>query len=316
MRVVFMGTPDFAVPTLDALVAAGHEVVCVVAQPDRKKGRGKKLQSPPTIVRARELGLRTWQPRAVRSGPFVEWFTTELDADVAVVVAYGRILIDKLLRAPKLGCINVHASLLPRYRGAAPIQWSLIEGETETGVCTMQMDVGLDTGDVLVRRTTPIDPDETGPELWDRLSLLGAEALVDTLAQLSTIVPAPQDHAAHSLEPLLKKADGQIDFEQSARAVHNRVRGVNPWPCGQAGFRGDTIRIHRTRVVEDEGVRAPPGTVLEAGRRLVLACGQGRLEVLVGQLAGKPRRAGRELVNGARITVGEVFTGLGDASVS
>jgi methionyl-tRNA formyltransferase len=316
MRVVFMGTPDFAVPTLDALVAAGHEVVCVVAQPDRKKGRGKKLQSPPTIVRARELGLRTWQPRAVRSGPFVEWFTTELDADVAVVVAYGRILIDALLRAPKLGCINVHASLLPRYRGAAPIQWSLIEGEAETGVCTMQMDVGLDTGDVLVRHTTLIDPDETGPELWARLSQLGAAALIETLSQLDTIVPQPQDHAAHTLAPLLKKVDGQVDFGQSARAVHNRVRGVNPWPCGQAGFRGETVRIHRTRVVEDDGLHGPPGTVLEAGRRLLVACGRGTLEVLVGQLAGKPRRAGRELVNGARITVGECFTSLGGADAS
>ncbi len=308
MRIVFMGTPDFAVPTLDALVEAGHEVVCVVAQPDRRKGRGKKLQSPPTIVRARALGLRTWQPRAVRSGPFVEWFTTEMDADVAVVVAYGRILIDRLLRAPKRGCINVHASLLPRYRGAAPIQWSLIEGETETGVCTMQMDAGLDTGDVLVRRTTPIDPNETGPELWGRLAQLGAEALIETLTALDTIVPQPQDHAAHTLAPLLKKEDGQLDFKESARAVHNRVRGVNPWPCGQAGFRGDTMRIHRTRVVEAEGQHGAPGTVLEAGRRLVVACGQGTLEVLVGQLAGKPRRAGRELVNGARIVAGERFT--------
>lgn len=308
MRVVFMGTPDFAVPTLNAVVEAGHEVVCVVAQPDRKKGRGKKLQSPPTIVRARELGLRTWQPKAVRSGPFVEWFTTEMDADVAVVVAYGRILIDKLLQAPKRGCINVHASLLPKYRGAAPIQWALIEGETETGICTMQMDVGLDTGDVLIRRSTPIDPDETGPELWTRLATLGAETLVDTLAQLDTLQPQPQDHAHHTLAPLLNKGHGALDFTQSALQVHNRVRGVNPWPCGQATFRGETVRIHRTRVVHDDGVQGAPGAVIEAGKRLVLACGQGSVEVLTGQLAGKPRRAGRELVNGARITLGEVFS--------
>jgi methionyl-tRNA formyltransferase len=310
MRVVFMGTPDFAVPTLDALVDAGHEVICVVAQPDRKKGRGKKLQSPPTIERARELGLRTWQPRAVRSGPFVEWFTTEMDADVAVVVAYGRILIDKLLKAPKRGCINVHASLLPKYRGAAPIQWALIEGEAETGICTMQMDVGLDTGDVLLRRTTPIGPDETGPELWDRLSKLGAETLIDTLAQLDTLVPEPQNHPRHTLAPPLQKHDGQLDFHQSAVQVHNRVRGVNPWPSGQAGFRGDTVRIHRTRVLDPNGQHAAPGTVLEAGKRLVLACGTGTLEVLVGQLPGKPRRSGQDLVNGARITEGECFTSL------
>ena len=310
MRVVFMGTPDFAVPTLNALVDAGHDIVCVVAQPDRPSGRGKKLKSPPTIVRARELGLRTWQPRAVRSGPFVEWFTTEMDADVAVVVAYGRILIPALLAAPKRGCINVHASLLPKFRGAAPIQWSLIEGEAETGICTMQMDAGLDTGDVLLRRSTPIDPDETGPELWERLSHLGAQALIDTLAQLDALTPVPQDHARHTLAPLLKKHDGQLDFHQSATQVHNRVRGVNPWPSGQCSFRGATLRIHRTRVIETGGEHGVPGTVLEAGKRLVVACGTGTLEVLLGQLPGKPRRSGRDLVNGARIATGEVLTSL------
>jgi len=315
MRVVFMGTPDFAVATLDALVEAGHDIICVVAQPDRKKGRGKKLQSPPTIVRARELGLRTWQPRAVRSGPFVEWFTTEMDADVAVVVAYGRILIDRLLQAPKRGCINVHASLLPKYRGAAPIQWSLIEGETETGICTMQMDIGLDTGDVLLRRTTPIDPDETGPELWARLSTLGAETLIDTIAQLDTLTPKPQDHAGHTLAPMLTKSDGRLDFTQSARQVHNRVRGVNPWPSGQARFRNDTVRIHRTRVVEADGQHGSPGTILTAGKRLVVACGTGTVEVLEGQLPGKPRRSGRDLVNGARMNVGECFTNPTDGDL-
>lgn len=310
MRVVFMGTPDFAVPTLDALVDAGHDVVCVVAQPDRPSGRGRKLRSPPTIVRARALGLRTWQPRAVRSGPFVEWFTQELEADVAVVVAYGRILIPALLEAPRLGCINVHASLLPKYRGAAPIQWALIEGETETGICTMQMDAGLDTGDVLLRRATPIDPDETGPELWSRLSVLGAETLIDTLAQLGTLAPQPQDGSAATLAPLLTKADGQLDFTEPARRVHDRVRGVNPWPSGQCDFRGDVLRVHRTRVEDDAGVRGAPGTVLEAGRRLVVACGTGSLEILVGQLPGKPRRSGTDLVNGARIHVGERLASL------
>jgi methionyl-tRNA formyltransferase len=184
----------------------------------------------------------------------------------------------------------------------------LIEGETETGICTMQMDVGLDTGDVLLRRATPIDPDETGPELWSRLATLGAETLVDTLAQLDTLVPEPQNHDLHTLAPLLTKADGALDFSQSAQQVHDRVRGVNPWPCGQALFRGETVRIHRTRVVHDAGEHGPPGAVIEAGKRLVVACGQGSLEVLTGQLAGKPRRAGRELVNGARITLGERFS--------
>lgn len=305
MRVVFMGTPEFAVPTLDAVVAAGHDVVRVIAQPDRPKGRGKKLQSPPTILRARELGLDTWQPKAVRSGPFVEWFTQQMQADVAVVVAYGRILTDKLLAAPKRGCINVHASLLPKYRGAAPIQWALIEGETETGVCTMQMDVGLDTGDVLLRRSTPVEPDETGPQLWERLSHIGAQALVDTLDQLDDLAPTPQDHSAATHAPLLTKADGHLDPAWSARRIHNRVRGVNPWPGGQLVFRDAPLRVHHTRVIQDDGEHAVPGTIVEAGKRLVLAAGTGLVEVLTGQLPGKPRRSGRDLVNGARIAVGE-----------
>ncbi len=305
MKVVFMGTPDFAVPTLDALVAAGHEIVCVVAQPDRPKGRGKKLQSPPTVVRARELGIPTRQPRAVRRGPFVDWFTQEMDADVAVVVAYGRILIPALLAAPKRGCINVHASLLPKYRGAAPIQWSLIEGEAETGVCTMQMDAGLDTGDVLLCRKTPIGPDEVGPELWDRLSALGAELLVETLDRLDTLTPQPQDHAAHSLAPLLTKADGVLDWGWSAQRIHDRVRGTNPWPGGQTTFRDAPFKVHRTRVVTADGVHGAPGEVVEAGARLVVAAATGTVELVEAQLPGKPRRSGRDVVNGARVTVGE-----------
>ncbi len=310
MKVVFMGTPDFAVPTLDALVDAGHDIVCVVAQPDRPSGRGKKLQSPPTIERARALGIPTRQPKAVRSGPFVDWFTQEMEADIGVVVAYGRILIPALLRAPRLGCLNVHASLLPRFRGAAPIQWSLIEGDSETGVCIMQMDEGLDTGDVLLRRSTPIGPDETGPALWQRLSLIGAEAAVDALARLDSLEPVPQDHAQATFAPMLQKSDGLLDFGQSARAVHNRVRGVDPWPGGQCGFRGETLRVLQTRVCEDDAADAPPGTIVEAGARLIVACGEGCLEVLNGQLPGKPRRTGRDLVNGARIAVGELLTGV------
>lgn len=305
MKVVFMGTPDFAVPCLNAIVDAGHEVVCVVAQPDRPKGRGKKLQSPPTVERARELGIPTRQPRAVRRGPFVRWFTEELDADVGVVVAYGRILIPALLEAPRRGCINVHASLLPKYRGAAPIQWALIEGETETGVCTMQMDEGLDTGDVLLTRRTPVGPDETGPELWSRLSTLGAELIVETLAQLDAIEPQPQDHARHTLAPLLTKADGRLDWTWSARKIHNRVRGTNPWPGGQTVFRDAPLKVHQTRVVEHSGSHGAPGTVLEAGSRLVVAAGEGTVEILRAQLPGKPRRSGRDVVNGARVAVGE-----------
>jgi len=310
MKILFYGTPDFAVTVLDALVEAGHEIVCVVAQPDKPKGRGKKLVSPPTVERARALGIPTRQPRAVRRGPFVEWATTECEADVGVVVAYGRILIDALLAAPTHGCINVHASLLPRYRGAAPIQWSIIEGESETGVCTMQMDSGLDTGDVLMRRATPILDEDTGPALWDRLAGLGAALMVETLEQLPTLTPQPQDDAAATHAPMLTKADGVLDWSWPARRVHDRVRGVNPWPSGQTTLRGELLKVHRTRLVPDADTGgAAAGTVVETSPRLLVACGAGALEVVEAQLPGKPRRPARDIVNGARLEVGEVLGG-------
>ncbi|MEC8422373.1 MAG: methionyl-tRNA formyltransferase [Myxococcota bacterium] len=308
MRILFFGTPDFAVTVLDALVESGHEIVCVVAQPDKPKGRGRKLVSPPTVQRARSLGIPTKQPRAVRRGPFVEWATRECEADVGVVVAYGRILIQELLDVPLRGCINVHASLLPKYRGAAPIQWSIIEGESETGVCTMQMDAGLDTGDVLLRRATPILDDDTGPVLWARLAELGAALMVETLERLDEITPSPQDDAAATHAPMLAKADGVLDWSGTAKRLHDRVRGVNPWPSGQTTLRGDLLKIHRTRLAPDVSCEgAEPGAVLATSPRLLVACGTGSVEILEAQLPGKPRRPARDIVNGARLQVGEVL---------
>lgn len=307
MKILFMGTPDFAVHSLDALVAAGHEIVAVVAQPDRPKGRGKKLVSPPTIERARALGIPTKQPRAVRRGPFVEWMTTELDADVAVVVAYGRILIPALLEAPRRGCINVHASLLPKYRGAAPIQWAILEGEDETGVCTMQMDEGMDTGDVLLCRKTPIGIDEVGPDLWDRLARMGAELVVETLDRLDEITPQEQDHAGATHAPPLKKADGVLDWSWSARQVHDRVRGTNPWPSGQTTFRGQPFKVHRTRLLPE--VAGQPGVVLEAGPRVVVGTGSGSVELVRVQAPNKARQDAADWANGVRLQVGEVLGG-------
>jgi methionyl-tRNA formyltransferase len=300
MRLVFMGTPDFSVPTLNALVDAGHEILAVVAQPDRPKGRGKKLQSPATVVRARELGLPTRQPRAVRRGPFVEWMQT-CGADVAVVVAYGRILIPAVLEAPRLGCVNVHGSLLPKYRGAAPIQWAVVNGETESGVCTMQMAEGLDTGDVLLEVRTPIGPNETAGALFERLKHMGAELAVQTLASLADIPPKPQDHSVHSLAPLIAKADARIDWCQSARAVHDRVRGFNPWPCAWTELNGERIKIWRTRVIAAKG---EPGAVIKAGQQVLIACGSGAVELLEVQLPGKRRQAGQDLANTGRIPLG------------
>ena len=301
MRIVFMGTPDFAVPTLEALAASEHEVICVVAQPDRPKGRGKRLQSPDTVRRARELGIEVRQPRAIKRGPFPEWLES-VEADVAVVVAYGRILTERLLQAPRLGCINVHASLLPQYRGAAPIHWAVMNGETETGVATMQMDIGLDTGDVFMTSRTPIGPDETAGDLWDRLSLMGAELLLETLDGLEQRVATPQDHQAATLAPLLTKEVGRIDWSGSAQQVHDRVRGTCPWPGAHTSFRDAPFKIRATRVVEGAGAA---GEVIEAGRRLIVACGQGAVELQLAQLPGKRAQAGSDLVNGARIQTGE-----------
>ena len=306
MRVDFMGTPEFAVATLDAVVAAGHEVLAVVAQPDKPVGRGKRLQSPATVVRARELGLPVRQPRAVRSGAFPDWMES-CGADVAVVVAYGRILTPRLLAAPRRGCINVHASLLPKYRGAAPIQWAIVRGERETGVATQQMDVGLDTGDVLLDVRTPIGPDETAAELSARLAPMGAALLVETLARLDEIVPCPQDHAAATLAPLLTKDDGRLDWSRPAAALHDQARGLNPWPGAWTLLRGEVLKVHRTAVVAGDVAGSAPGAVLATGGGLRVAAGDGILEIVEGQLPGKPRRSGRDLVNGARIEVGEVL---------
>jgi len=303
MRIIFMGTPDFAVPTLDAIVAAGHEILAVVAQPDRPKGRGHKLVSPPTVQRARELGIPTKQPRAVRKGPFVEWMT-DAGADVAVVVAYGRILIPALLEAPRLGCINVHASLLPKYRGAAPLNWAIVRGETESGVTTMQMAEGLDTGDVLLESRTPIGPNETTGDLHDRLAEMGAELAVETLAKLHEIAPQPQDHSAHTLAPMIDKAMAEIDWSQDASIIHNLVRGFNPWPIAWTTMGGERMKIKRTRVVEGDG---PAGTVIEAGKCLRVAAGSGALELEQVQLPGKRAQQGLDLVNSGRIAEGTIL---------
>lgn len=303
MRIIFMGTPEFAVPTLNALVDAGHEVIAVVAQPDRPKGRGHKMVSPPTIERARELGIPTKQPRAVRKGPFVDWMTAE-SADVAVVVAYGRILIPALLEAPRLGCINVHASLLPKYRGAAPINWALVHGETESGVCTMQMAEGLDTGDVLLEGRTVVSPDETAGELYERLAVLGASLAVETLDKIHTLEPQPQDHAKHTLAPLIERAAARIDWSKDASEIHNLVRGFNPWPTAWTHLGPDRLKVHRTRVVDGEGI---PGTIIGAGSRVLVAAGTGAVELEQVQLPGKRAQSGSDLVNSGRLAEGMVL---------
>jgi methionyl-tRNA formyltransferase len=301
VKIIFMGTPDFAVPTLNAIVKAGHEVICVVAQPDKPKGRGQKLVSPPTVQRAREFGIQVKQPRAVRKGPFVEWMCAA-EADLAVVVAYGRILIPRLLDAPKLGCINVHASLLPKYRGAAPIHWAVINGEKETGVCTMQMNEGMDTGDILLSRSIQIAPMETTGDLWMKLAELGAELLVETIERLAGIEPVTQNHSKSTHAPMLKKADGELNWSLSAESLCNRIRGVNPWPGAWINFRGNRLKIWKAQPETGNG---KPGEVLSIKKNPVIATSAGAIKLIEVQLPGKKRGPGINLVNGARLKVGD-----------
>jgi methionyl-tRNA formyltransferase len=307
MRVVFMGTPAYAVPTLAALLGSRHQLVAVVAQPDRPAGRGRRMVSPPTVTLAQEHGVRTMQPRGVRSGPFPPNFVA-LEADVAVVVAYGRILTPTLLGAPRLGCVNAHGSLLPKYRGAAPIQWAIARGERETGVTTMLMDQGLDTGDMLLERAIPIGPDETAAQLAVRLADLSAQLVLETLDRLADITPRPQDHSQHSMAPILCKDHGHIDWSWPAKRIHDLVRGMNPWPMGQAAFRDQPIRVHQTRLVPDLDVsQVAPGTVVEARKRLVVATGDGALEIVQAQPANRRCLIAAALICGQRIVAGEVF---------
>mgnify|MGYP001575916024 CR=1 FL=1 len=294
MRVVFFGTPAFAVPTLDALVAAGHDVALVVAQPDRPVGRGQALASPPTVVRARELGIPVAQPLKLKSGDFPGQLAA-LAADVGVVVAYGRILPPAILAMPRRGHINVHASLLPRWRGAAPIQWSVLAGDLETGVTTMLMAEGLDTGDILLQRSMPIDASATSGSLHERLAAVGADLLVETLATLDDIEARPQAGEGVTHAPMLGREMSPIDWTRSAVDIDRQVRGLSPWPGTTAG----SVKVLRVRVRDGAGV---PGTVLDGA---TVACGTGALELLDVQLPGKKPVSGRDWVNGARLRPGD-----------
>lgn len=303
MKIIFMGTPDFAVPSLNALADAGHDIICVVAQPDKPKGRGKKLVSPPTIQRARGLGLPTKQPRAVRRGPFVEWMKNS-GADLAVVIAYGRILIPDLLEAPKLGCINVHASLLPKYRGAAPIHWAIINGETETGICTMQMDEGMDTGDILLERKLSIKEDETTAKLWDRLAEFGAKTLIETLENLEQITPKKQEHEQATYAPLITKNVGKIDWNQSSETIHNLVRGCVSWPVAHTKLRDKALKVWKTRICCD-GKKGAPGEIVSLRPFPCVATENGCVELLEIQMPSKRRASADCLVNGFGLQLGE-----------
>lgn len=323
-RALFFGTPDFAVPCLDALAALA-DVVCVITQPDRPKGRGLELAPPPVKVRALALGVPVLQPVKVRTPEFAAELRA-LDAELAIVVAYGRILTRAVLDAPRRGCLNVHASLLPRWRGAAPIQWAVASGDAETGVCLMQMDEGLDTGPVLARRALAIGANETAGELAGRLSQLGAQLLTEELPRYleSALVAVPQEHAQMTHAPILEKTHGAIDWTKSAQQVHDLVRGMTPWPGAYTRLAaGTTLKVHATHVAVEEDARASApstalpadragsaaGTVLHADhtRGLVVACGQGVLALDAVQPEGKRRMTAAEYLAGRALGVGDVL---------
>lgn len=295
----FLGTPEFAVPTLDAIVAAGHQVVLVVAQPDRPSGRGQHLTPPPVAARAVALGLPLAQPEKLKTGDFPALWAG-LDLDVAVVIAYGRILPKAMLDAPRAGCVNVHASLLPRWRGAAPIQAAVRAGDAITGVCTQRMAEGLDVGPVYLERHTPIGPHETAGELHDRLSLLSAEIAVATLEGLGTLVPVPQDEGRATWASKIAKEDGIVDWSAAAVDIDRQVRAFTPWPGGQAPSSVGMIKLLKVHPVAGSGA---PGTIL-ALSPLTVACGEGALVLDLIVAPGKKAVSGTDYANGARLAAG------------
>ncbi len=306
MNVVFMGTPDFATGCLSSILAAGHKVSGVFTQPDRPKGRGHKLAFSPVKELALEHGLPVYQPKGFKNGEALE-VLKQLAPDVIVVVAYGRILPKAVLDLPKFGCINVHASLLPKYRGAGPIQWAVLNGETETGVTTMYMAEGLDTGDMIFKERLSIGEDETAGELFDRLASLGASLIVKTLQAVGDGA-APrqvQEEAQASYAPMLTKEMCAVDFHKTAKEIHNQIRGLSPWPVATTLFHGKILKIHSSKLCEGKG--GAPGELMDS-KRLILSCGDGScIELTSVQLEGAKRVDGLSFINGQRIKAGEQF---------
>jgi methionyl-tRNA formyltransferase len=307
LRTVFMGTPDFALQTLQGLIDAGCKLVGVYTQPDRPKGRGKQLAEPPVKALAQRHGIPVYQPARLRQPETVAELRA-LAPDLIVVVAYGQILPKSVLDIPRCGCINVHASLLPKYRGAAPINKAIIDGETQTGITTMYMDVGLDTGDMLVKQSLAIGPDETAGQLHDRLAALGRAAMEETLRRLcaGTLQRTPQDDGQSSYAPMMKKEDGRIDWHRSAIEIHNQVRGLDPWPGAYTTLNGELLKLAGTSPHKEE--RGAPGSIVAAdGKGVRIACGSGTLLVRELQLAGRKRLAAADFLRGCPLAPGAIL---------
>ena len=306
MNVIFMGTPDFAVGTLKSLINSAHQVKAVVTQPDKPKGRGKAMQATPVKEVAKEAGIPVLQPKRVREREVIEKLE-KIEADVIVVVAFGQIIPKEILTMKRYGCINVHASLLPRYRGAGPVQWSVINGEKITGVTTMFMGEGLDAGDILEQTQTAIGSEETAGELMDRLADLGAQLLLHTLTLLESgkAVRTVQDEALATYAPMLQKSDGELDFSQPAQKLHDRIRGVSPWPSAYSYLDGKRIKVHKSALLPD---LSGESGVIQEGKRLIVGCGEGSLELLEVQPEGGKRMSGQDFLRGRRPGTEKKFT--------
>lgn len=292
MRLIFMGTPDFAVPALDALAAAGHEIAAVYSQPPRPAGRGQQPRPSPVAARAAALGLPLATPAALRD-PAAQSDLAALGAEAAVVVAYGLILPPAILAAPARGCFNIHASLLPRWRGAAPIQRAVLAGDAETGVCVMAMEAGLDTGPVLLREATPIGAEDTAGDLHDRLAAMGARLMVDALGRIDALAPVPQPEAGVTYAAKIDKAEARIDWTRPAAEVDRLIRGLSPFPGAWCEIAGERVKLLRSRLAEGAGA---PGEALDD--RLTVACGEGAVRVLALQRAGRAPVAAAEALRG------------------
>lgn len=316
MRIIFMGTPDFAVGALEALIEAGHEISLVVTQPDKPKGRSKELQFPPVKECALKHGLPVFQPQRIKTPEAVEELKKYV-ADVYIVAAFGQILSQEILDIPAYGCLNIHASILPKYRGASPIQHVIIDGENETGVTIMQMDVGVDTGDMLFKKTVPIENTDTFETLHDKLMVLGGEAIVEALPLLvaGKLTPEKQQDEFSCHAPLIEKQMGKIHFEKSAAEIDRQIRGMTPWPSAYTSYRGKQLKIWKAipvpateAVREIDGVTVTPGAIVAVTRDYIeVAAGEGNLRICELQLEGKKRMSAHDFLLGVKVTVGELL---------
>lgn len=309
MKVVFMGTPDFSVPTLQKLIDEKYEVAAVVTQPDKPKGRGKAVQFTPVKELAVKYDIPVFQPKRIKGNEEFYEEMKALNPDVMVVVAFGQLLPIEILELPKYGCINIHASLLPKYRGAAPIQWVILDGEKETGVTTMMMDVGLDTGDMLLKEVVPIEEKETGGSLHDKLSAAGGNLIIETLKHVEdgTIVRTPQGDAESNYAKMLNKELGKIDFTRSAVEIERLIRGLNPWPSAYTSLHGKTLKVWDANVVEGKS-QAKPGEIIEIGKSsFTVMTGEKALEIMEMQLEGKKRMTTEAFLRGYTVEKGEVL---------